>query len=94
MRAGVQSLVCSLIFSCATASTVAQVADPVGLPSTIGGTPPSTSTHAMVVMIHHDASDIGVGLLKAGGNAVDAAVASALRSLSSFPGWQPDVGSL
>jgi gamma-glutamyltranspeptidase/glutathione hydrolase len=37
-------------------------------------TQPTRDRHAMVVTIHHDASDVGVKILKEGGNAVDAAV--------------------
>ena len=38
--------------------------------------PPVTTDHAIVVSVHHEATDAGVAILKQGGNAVDAAVAT------------------
>ena len=51
----------------------------------LAATPPAVGTHGMVVTAHHLATKVGVDVLKAGGNAVDAAVAVGYALAVTFP---------
>ncbi len=46
---------------------------------------PTRTKHAMVVTIHHEATDAGVTILKQGGNAIDAAVAVGFALAVVYP---------
>ncbi len=69
-----------LVFSLPAASLEAQATPQPAAPDQ-----PTRAAHAMVVTIHHDATDAGLAILKQGGNAIDAAVAVGFALAVVYP---------
>ncbi|MGC9199021.1 MAG: gamma-glutamyltransferase [Acidobacteriaceae bacterium] len=69
----------ALLFICLATLTPAQV------PANYLAEQPVRARHAMVVTIHHDATDAGLQILREGGNAVDAAVAVGFALAVVYP---------
>ena len=73
------TLFCAAIFT--TQSCFTQIGPNLPDPNDL----PTRAPHAMVVTIHHDATDAGLATLKAGGNAIDAAVAVGFALAVVYP---------
>ncbi len=83
-----RALVVSLLLLTVASQMRAQAAPETGAGGPIPGyrtEQPETSLHAMVVSVQHLATDAGLDTLKKGGNAVDAAVATAFMLSVVYP---------